>query len=107
MTKTLSLTLLSSWRAILISSSVHRSSIGIVFLIGSIWTRFSGRGADFVRIEDGLFGVDVSSRLEFLVIRRSGSGSDSSRSEFRVTRRSTVTGGITSRIKHSLGHAQR
>ena len=102
---TLSLTLFSSWRAIWISSSVHRSSIGIVFLIGSIWTRFSGRGgADFeVRIEDGLFAdifVDVSSRFEFRVIRLSGSGSDSSRSEFRVTLRSIVSDGITSRIEH-------
>ena len=102
---TLSLTLFSSWRAIWISSSVHRSSIGIVFLIGSIWTRFSGRGgADFeVRIEDGLFAdifVDDSSRFEFRVIRLSGSGSDSSRSEFRVTLRSIVSDGITSRIEH-------
>ena len=97
--QTLSLTLFSSWRAILISSLVHRSSIGMVFLIGSIWTRFSGRGAtdDFVRIEDGLLAVDVSSRFEFRVTRRSGSGSDSSRSEFRVTLRSTVPVGITSR----------
>ena len=100
---TLSLTLFSSWRAILISSSVHRSSIGIVFLIGLIWTRFSGRGGtDFVRIEDGLFAVGVSSRFEFRVILRSGSGSDSSRSEFRVTLRSTVSDGIISRINHEF-----
>ena len=98
---TLSLTLFSSWRAILISSSVHRSSIGIVFLIGLIWTRFSGRGGtDFVRIEDGLFAV--SSRFEFRVILRSGSGSDSSRSEFRVTLRSTVSDGAISRINHKF-----
>ena len=95
------MTLFSSWRAILISSSVHRSSIGIVFLIGLIWTRFSGRGGtDFVRIEDGLFAV--SSRFEFRVILRSGSGSDSSRSEFRVTLRSTVSDGAISRINHKF-----
>lgn len=41
--------------------------------------------------------MDVSSRFEFRVIRRSGSGSDSSRSEFRVTLRSIVSDGITSK----------
>ena len=55
-----------------------------------------------MRIEDGLFAVDVSSRFEFRVILRSGSGSDSSRSEFRVTLRSTVSGGAISRINHKF-----